>query len=142
MPFTLVVQLLNGLSFSYTVRPRLGKAAWITHQPRLTEIVCTVLDLPQDQYTIQFIFGDEELRLSEIIQRYQLTTRPEDVMKLPSSYEYNIMDIERYITQDYIIYALAEPRPHDPLVDSLQLSFQQALHLLQPSADLAIMDDS
>ena len=100
MPFTLVVQLLNGHSFPYTVRPRLGKAAWMTHKPRLTEIVCSLLDLPQDQYTIQFIFGDEEQRLADIIQRYQLSTSPNELMKSPSSFEYSIMDNERYITED------------------------------------------
>jgi hypothetical protein len=144
MPFTLVVQLLNGQSFPYTVRPRLGKAAWTTHLPRLTELVSSALDLPQDQYIIQFIFGDEEQRLTDIIQRltyiipqYQPSSL-DLLMRSPSSPEYTLMNQERYITQDTIIYALAEPRPHDPLMESLQQSFH---HLIPPSQHIdALME--
>ena len=111
MPFNITIKFLNGDQLEYSVKPRLGRAKYVTHRDRIENLVHSHLGTNWNEYHIHIVFPNEEELLTRIVRRYSPQATEEDVAKGILDRSNRIVMLREYcFTGNTEIYAFAEMR--------------------------------
>jgi hypothetical protein len=131
MPIKITIKLMSGDILEYVARPYQGRARFRTHQPRMEEMVLNHLGLGSYKWRVKLVHEDDLERMianykESIRQRMEENQKPrrnwffsipseekqqEEIANLDEGYKSlyrNLIEEQRYYTEDTTVYAIVE----------------------------------